>query len=169
MTATADAVTVSISDALRADRPPEQGDDDHHEQPEADQPQCAGDEPVEHGEGSPEGERADGNLRCERNSGRWRRCVRTIEVHAPMVEVRGSAGVRGHLSGRGFADLGSLLVALVRIPNTLRSLTGGVGELTVDGADLAAVLVALEARHPVRGAADDRRRSSAGLRERLHR
>ena len=39
-------------------------------------------------------------------------------------------------------------MALVRIPNTLRSLTGGVGELTVDGADLAAVLVALEARHP---------------------
>ena len=39
-------------------------------------------------------------------------------------------------------------MAFVRIPNTLRSLTGGVGELTVDGADLAAVLVALEARHP---------------------
>ncbi len=39
-------------------------------------------------------------------------------------------------------------MALVRIPNTLRSITGGVGELTVDGADLAAVLVALEARHP---------------------
>ena len=39
-------------------------------------------------------------------------------------------------------------MALVRIPNTLRSLTGGVGELTVDGADLAAVLVSLEARHP---------------------
>ena len=101
MTATADAVTVSISDVLRADRPPEQGDDDHHEQPEADQPQCAGDEPVEHGEGSPEGERADGDLRCERKSGRWRPCVRTVEGHAPMVEAGGSAGVRGHLSDEG--------------------------------------------------------------------
>jgi len=30
----------------------------------------------------------------------------------------------------------------------LRSLTDGAGELTVDGADLAAVLAALEARHP---------------------
>jgi len=39
-------------------------------------------------------------------------------------------------------------VALVRIPNTLRSLTDGAGELAVDGADLAAVLAALEARHP---------------------
>ena len=39
-------------------------------------------------------------------------------------------------------------MVLVRIPNTLRSLTGGVGELTVDGADLAAVLVSLETRHP---------------------
>ena len=38
-------------------------------------------------------------------------------------------------------------MALVRIPNTLRALTGGVGELMVDGADLAAVLVSLEVQH----------------------
>ena len=38
-------------------------------------------------------------------------------------------------------------MALVRIPNTLRALTGGVGELMVDGADLAAVLVSLEGQH----------------------
>ena len=96
---------------------------------------------------SPEGERADGDLRCERKSGRWRPCVRTVEGHAPMVEAGGPPGP-GPPVRRGFADLGSSLVALVRIPNTLRSLTGGVGELTVDGADLAAVLVSLEARHP---------------------
>ena len=39
-------------------------------------------------------------------------------------------------------------MVLVRIPDTLRFLSGGVGELTVDGADLAAVLVSLEVRHP---------------------
>ena len=44
---------------------------------------------------------ADGDLRCERKSGRWRPCVRTVEGHAPMVEAGGSAGVRGHLSDEG--------------------------------------------------------------------
>ena len=66
----------------------------------------------------------------------------------PDGRGRGFRRGPGSPVGRGFADLGSSLVALVRIPNTLRSLTGGVGELTVDGADLAAVLVSLEARHP---------------------
>ena len=44
---------------------------------------------------TPESERADGNLRCERNAGRWRRCVRTIEGHAPMVEAGGGPPVSG--------------------------------------------------------------------------
>ena len=36
----------------------------------------------------------------------------------------------------------------VRIPNTLRPLSGGRGEIAVDGADLGSVLAALEAAHP---------------------
>lgn len=36
----------------------------------------------------------------------------------------------------------------VRIPNTLRPLSGGRGELALDGDDLATVLAALEAAHP---------------------
>ncbi|MEO0492262.1 MAG: MoaD/ThiS family protein [Actinomycetota bacterium] len=38
-------------------------------------------------------------------------------------------------------------MVLVRVPNTLRSLTGGTGEVDVDGRDLADVLAGLEDRH----------------------
>ena len=37
---------------------------------------------------------------------------------------------------------------IVRIPNTLRPLSEGRGEIAVEGADLGAVLAALEAAHP---------------------
>ena len=40
------------------------------------------------------------------------------------------------------------VVAVVRIPNTLRSLTGGAGEVTVAGPDLGRVLDELERLHP---------------------
>ena len=36
----------------------------------------------------------------------------------------------------------------VRVPTTLRTLTGGVAEVQVDGTTVADVLTALEARHP---------------------
>lgn len=36
----------------------------------------------------------------------------------------------------------------VRIPTPLRSITGGVAEVTVDGADLRTVVANLEALHP---------------------
>lgn len=37
---------------------------------------------------------------------------------------------------------------LIRVPNTLRSLTAGAGEIAVDGADLGGAIAALEAAHP---------------------
>lgn len=39
-------------------------------------------------------------------------------------------------------------MALVRIPNTLRPLTAGQGEVALAGDDLGGVLAALEAAHP---------------------
>ena len=36
----------------------------------------------------------------------------------------------------------------VRVPTQLRSLTGGAGQVTVDGSTVAEVLKALEAAHP---------------------
>ena len=36
----------------------------------------------------------------------------------------------------------------VRVPTTLRTLTGGVSEVTVDGATVGDVLTALDAAHP---------------------
>jgi sulfur-carrier protein len=39
-------------------------------------------------------------------------------------------------------------VATVRIPTQLRSLTGGEGEVTVDGSTVGEVLKALDAAHP---------------------
>jgi molybdopterin synthase sulfur carrier subunit len=37
---------------------------------------------------------------------------------------------------------------IVRVPTQLRSLTGGEGQVTVDGSTVAEVLKALEAAHP---------------------
>ena len=37
---------------------------------------------------------------------------------------------------------------VIRIPNTLRPLTGGAGEVLIDGADLADLLAGLEDAHP---------------------
>ena len=39
-------------------------------------------------------------------------------------------------------------MARFRLPNTLRPLTGGVGEVSVDAADVRAALHALETVHP---------------------
>lgn len=39
-------------------------------------------------------------------------------------------------------------MAVVRVPNTLRPLTGGAGEVAVAGADLASVLSAIDEAHP---------------------
>lgn len=39
-------------------------------------------------------------------------------------------------------------VARFRLPNTLRPLTGGAGEVPVDGTDLRMALAALETAHP---------------------
>ena len=39
-------------------------------------------------------------------------------------------------------------MARIRLPNTLRPLTGGVGELSVDGDTVGASVASLEARHP---------------------
>jgi molybdopterin synthase sulfur carrier subunit len=38
--------------------------------------------------------------------------------------------------------------ATVRVPTTLRTLTAGASEVTVDGATVGEVLAALEAQHP---------------------
>ena len=40
------------------------------------------------------------------------------------------------------------VVAVIRIPNTLRSLTGGAGEVAVAGPDLGRILEELERLHP---------------------
>jgi molybdopterin synthase sulfur carrier subunit len=40
------------------------------------------------------------------------------------------------------------MTAIVRIPTTLRPLTGGVSEVKVDGATLADVIANLDASHP---------------------
>ena len=52
----------------------------------------------------------------------------------------------GQMAHRGCSRVSS--VPTVRVSNTLRSLCGGRGEISVAGDDLAAVLAALEATHP---------------------
>ena len=51
-------------------------------------------------------------------------------------------------AARGSEGLRFDLVALVRVPNTLRPLTDGLGEIAAGGADLAAVLAAVDMAHP---------------------
>ena len=58
----------------------------------------------------------------------------------------------------------------VRVPTTLRTLTGGASEVAVEGATVGEVLAALEAAAPrVRGAHPRRRRRPPALRQRVRR
>lgn len=54
------------------------------------------------------------------------------------------------------------MAATVRIPTTLRTLTGGASEVSVDGSTVGEVLTALDAAHP--GFADRLLDESGGLR-----
>ena len=103
------------------------------------------------------------------NSSWWngRRAGRSIDASLPAAPCRAQPARAG--GGHGTAPLASrAMTVTVRVPTTLRPLTGGKSEVQVEGATVGEVLANLDAAHPGFQRPPPRRRGRpAPLRQRV--